>query len=217
MSNPIFEFEDFTKITTPEEIRRGKDFLRKKRTIAEATEFVKEVKTRGKGNKENLVIFLRRHWINLFFELLPFLFFTFLLLASYLAIIFFLPNTDYNSYQVSLTNFLLALASLFVWAFLFIILIDYYLDVWIVTDERIVDIEQRGLFRREVSELLLENIQDLTTEITGVIPTVFDYGNLYIQTAGKRERFQFQSIPHPERVRDLILVLSEEKRGGGNK
>jgi len=105
-----------------------------------------------------------------------------------------------------------ALFVLFLWSFIFVVFIDYYLDVWIVTNERIVNVEQKGLFRREISELRFGIGLDLTTDSGGIAKTIFDFGDLYVQTAGKRERFLFKSIPHPERVRDIILVLSDDKK-----
>src|SRR3989338_4311519 len=45
--------------------------------------------------------------------------------------------------------------------------VDYYLDVWILSTKRIVNIEQRGLFSRVVSELLLDKVQDVTVEVHG--------------------------------------------------
>jgi hypothetical protein len=94
-------------------------------------------------------------------------------------------------------------------AVFFIIWIDYYFDVWIVTNERIVNIEQKGLFSRGISELELENIQDITVEVLGIIPTFLNYGNLYVQTAAEKERFIFKHVPDPYAIKDLIMNLQK--------
>ncbi|MFH1171086.1 MAG: PH domain-containing protein, partial [bacterium] len=73
--------------------------------------------------------------------------------------------------------------------------VDYYLDIWILSTKRIVNIEQRGLFSRVVSELLLDKVQDVTVEVHGVIPTMLHYGDIMIQTAGESPRFHFDDIP----------------------
>src|SRR3989338_3096464 len=52
---------------------------------------------------------------------------------------------------------------LFTWLFVLHTFVDYYLDVWIVTNERIINIEQRGLFSRTVSEQKLYRVQDVTS------------------------------------------------------
>jgi hypothetical protein len=101
---------------------------------------------------------------------------------------------------------------LFVWLFFFFSFIDYYLDVWIITSERIIDIEQQGFFSRVISEQKLSRIQDVTSEVRGVIPTLMKYGEVLVQTAGTAERFHFYQVPDPDNVRDTIIKLSEECR-----
>ncbi|HVM90940.1 MAG TPA: PH domain-containing protein [Verrucomicrobiae bacterium] len=101
---------------------------------------------------------------------------------------------------------------LFIWLFLFQSFLDYLLDIWIVTNKRILNIEQTGLFSRTVSELRLYRIQDVTSHVNGFIATVFDYGNVEIQTAGEKEHFVFENIPHPTRISKTILDLSELDR-----
>ena len=54
-------------------------------------------------------------------------------------------------------------------AFAFIEFTDYYLDTWIVTTERIISIEQKGLFERTASELDLISVQDATAEVHGFL------------------------------------------------
>jgi len=58
--------------------------------------------------------------------------------------------------------------------------------------------------------LELENIQDITTDVHGVIPTFLNYGNLFVQTAAEKERFIFRNIPDPYSVKDLIMNLQNK-------
>ena len=101
---------------------------------------------------------------------------------------------------------------LFIWLFFFFSFIDYYLDAWIITNERIIDIQQRGFFSRVISEHKLFRIQDVTSEVHGVFPTFLKYGDVYIQTAGTRQRFRFHEIPNPNKIRDKIIKLVERKK-----
>ena len=208
---PNLLFEDVSKLTTEEGLKRSKLFLSRDRKIPEIASFIKEVQEEGK-NQESLVIFLRRHWISLFTQIIPIFSITLLILLAYFFVNFFDLKQTMGEFGWQMVNFIVTLACLLLWVLFFVVFLDYYLDVWIVTNERIIDIRQKGLFRREISELPLDNVQDLTTEIIGVIPTLYDFGDLYIQTAGKRERFIFLSIPHPERIRDVILLLSEKEK-----
>ena len=87
-----------------------------------------------------------------------------------------------------------------------------YCPVWIVTNERIIDIEQRGLFRRTTSELHLAAIQDVTSDVHGILQIGLDYGDVFIQTAGETGRFNFKNIPHPEKIKQRVLQLVDEDR-----
>jgi len=101
---------------------------------------------------------------------------------------------------------------LFIWLFFFFSFIDYYLDVWIITSERIIDIQQHGFFSRVIAENKIFRIQDVTSEVNGFFPTIMAYGDVYVQTAGTKERFLFNQIPNPNQVRDTIIKLVERKK-----
>ena len=116
--------------------------------------------------------------------------------------------------QISYPLIILAASGyvLFIWLFGFFSFIDYYLDVWLITNERIIDIKQEGFFSRTVAELKLFQIQDVTSELKGLSKFIFRYGDVYVQTAGEVQRFIFRQIPHPEEIRDIIIKLAEENK-----
>lgn len=101
---------------------------------------------------------------------------------------------------------------LLIWLFFFETFVDYYLDAWVITNERVLNVEQHGLFSRTISELDLTNVQDVTSEVKGVFPFFFRYGNVYVQTAAEKEHFVFEQVPHPDEIRKRLLVLVEEDR-----
>ncbi|MBU4421756.1 PH domain-containing protein [Candidatus Parcubacteria bacterium] len=104
-----------------------------------------------------------------------------------------------------------------VWVFLFAAFLDYYLDTWIITNDRLLNIEQEGVFARTISELDLYRIQDATSEIKGIFPSLFGYGSVYIQTAGEKARFVLEQVPNPHELRKKIMDLAEEDRKFHNK
>lgn len=116
--------------------------------------------------------------------------------------------------QGRMTLFVLGASVFFLFGtlFLFQMFIDFWLDVFIVTDKRILDIEQQGLFSRTVSELRLFRVQDVTAEVKGFWRTMFNYGNVFIQTAAEKERFEFTNIANPNEIAKMILDLAEEDR-----
>lgn len=95
-----------------------------------------------------------------------------------------------------------------IWIFFFSQFTDYYLDINIVTNDRILDINQKGLFGRSVAELDLTRVQDVHSEIKGIIPTLLNYGSVEVQTAASEENFHFEQVPGPHKVRQRILELA---------
>ena len=81
----------------------------------------------------------------------------------------------------------------------------YFLNAWVLTNERIVDIKQRGYFSREVSSVLLNRVQDVTTDVRGVLPSLLNIGDINVKSAGAVDKFHMRGIPKPELMRDLIL------------
>ncbi len=167
-----------------------------------------EYSFRGKRKDEEIILVLRRHWIVLIFHLVPIVFVLIgIVLLDVLAsgvIEFFQLNVD-PVFMSLIESFLF----LIFWLGLFIVWIDYYLDVWIVTTQRVIDVNQSGLFSRQISELEHGKIQDVTSEVKGLIPTFFRFGYVYIQTAGEKARFVFKQVSNPVRVRDIIMQLQK--------
>ena len=166
----------------------------------------------GSDLQEKTILVYRRHLITL----LPLLITAIVLVAlppgAYTAINYFRP--DIFAEQPNFVLFLLGASVFFIvgWLFLYQSFIDYWLDAFILSDKRILDIDQKGLFNRTVSELRLYRIQDVTAEIKGMLHTFLDYGEITVQTAGEQERFHFKDIPHPNTVAKQILEWSELDR-----
>jgi hypothetical protein len=99
-----------------------------------------------------------------------------------------------------------------IWEFFFTEFVSYYLDLWIITNDRLIGIEQEALFARTVAELDLYKIQDITSEVKGIFPTIFNFGNVFIQTAAEEGRFHLKNVPDPHNLRRKIMDLAEEDR-----
>lgn len=95
------------------------------------------------------------------------------------------------------------------WMILFSIWTNYYLDVWTVTNKRLIAIDQQGFFRRTMASFRLERMQDIKVSVDGIIATFLDYGTLEIQTAGEEEHFKVTGIPSPADIKALIVNSSD--------
>jgi hypothetical protein len=80
-------------------------------------------------------------------------------------------------------------------------------DVLIVTTVRVVQVDQRGMFSRFVTETPLGAIQDVSWKCQGFVNTLVKAGTLTIQTAGTSSNIESRRIGHPERVHELLNDL----------
>lgn len=118
----------------------------------------------------------------------------------------------------ALLAFVIALFGLLAWTAFFVGWTNYYLDVWVITNRRILDIEQHSFFTREVSEFRLDRVQDITVQVRGLLAEFFDFGDVHVQTAGKAHEFIISSAPHPYRVKEVITrAVDEAVRGSAIK
>ncbi len=86
----------------------------------------------------------------------------------------------------------------------------YWQNEWVITTDSITQISQRGLFDRRVSQLSLENLEDVTVDQAGLIPHIFNFGTLKVETAGERSKFQFVYCPNPNEYARRILEVHEQ-------
>lgn len=90
------------------------------------------------------------------------------------------------------------------------VLINYslwYFRVGLVTNERLVDVDVHGILARDVAETKLDLVQDVSYTQVGVIRSIFNYGDIFIQTAGNNANFEFDKAPSPARISQIIGSL----------
>jgi len=91
-------------------------------------------------------------------------------------------------------------------------ILDFYYDIVIVTDRRVVTIDQEMLFYRKISELSLEDVEDVTSVVEGFLPTLFEYGQVQIQTAAARDEFNMDNVRFPREITAIVQNLADQAR-----
>ena len=158
----------------------------------------------GKDSKEKIILLLRRHPItNLGWILMTLV----LLFApaglKIFPILEFLPD----AFQL----IAVAIWYLITVAFAFESFLNWFFNVCIITDERIFDVDFLNLVYREISEANVDQIQDVTVRMGGVIRTVFNYGDVLIQTASEVPRIEFTAVSRPDIVARVLRELRVEE------
>lgn len=159
---------------------------------------------------------VRRHWFIITSELFAvFLMFLFPLFILFILALF--PST-LSEMEISLPHFTAIITFVVsAWSIItllsgFMIWTHYYLDLWIITDRRIIAIDQIHFFNRNISVFRLERMQDIEVTIKGLLPTFLDFGTINAQTAGNFEsNFKQTGMPDPRGLQALIQQAMDQR------
>ncbi|MGI6103432.1 MAG: PH domain-containing protein [Patescibacteria group bacterium] len=164
----------------------------------------------GQLQDEEVLIFIRRHWMAFapwmlilgFMVLIP-------LVVGYL--IFRFQILDLSNSTVFIVLLLIGSMHLLITNAVFITAwIEHYLDVGVLTSERLIIIEQVGLFSRKVVELPLARVQDVTAHMRGYVQTLLRYGTVVVESASDAPSFTLKNVPRPYVVANTILLLHDK-------
>lgn len=165
---------------------------------------------------EKILKTVRKHWFIIASELtasvimlsLPFII---------LLVLTFIPNQgllvsfDLSNYSKLITFSIAAWSILSLMAG-FMIWTHYYLDLWIITDRRVIIVDQVHFFNRNVGSFRLERLQDIEFYVKGVIPTLLNFGTIKAQTAGAFEsNFRSKGMPDPRGIQGIIQEAMDKR------
>ncbi len=159
---------------------------------------------------EIILIQVRKHWFLLALQMfgvvigaiLPLLF-LYALEATPVARL--IDTTLYGSEMIALyTGWLII-----IWMALFGVWTNYYLDIWTVTNKRLITVDQRGLFHRDTGSFRLERLQDINVSVRGILATFLKFGDLHAETASGDRDFVARGIPNPQDLKAMILKASD--------
>ena len=86
----------------------------------------------------------------------------------------------------------------------------YRQNEMVLTNEKVIQVQQTSLFDRQVSKLNLSKIQDVTARQDNLIQTIFKYGVLTIETAGEAANYNFPYTPRPNDQASRIAEAHEQ-------
>jgi len=88
--------------------------------------------------------------------------------------------------------------------------VDWYFDAWIITDIGIIDVERNGLFDKQSKRVEYEMIDGIEYKITGVWSTIFNFGNLSIDTMGTNMSLLLKDAANPKKLEKIIMGFQEK-------
>lgn len=168
----------------------------------------KEISFQTQKPHETIILFLRSHFITNS----SWIIFTVILLTLPIIIILLLPlfQIDFLSSQTlaRFTTIYVLFYYLMVSSYAFISFLHWFYNVFIVTSERIIDIDYSDIVIHNIAITSLTHIQDVNYTQSGFIPTFFNYGDLFVQTAGNEKNFEALSVPKPREATHIIGDLT---------
>lgn len=148
-------------------------------------------------NKERIVLLLRQHpLVNLKWILMTALLLTGPTIISMFGIFSFLPS----GFGLIISLAWYAVTS----AYAIEGFLNWYFNVYFITEKRVVDVDFYNLINKRVSSAEIEKIQDVSYATGGVARTMFNYGDIIIQTASEIPEFVFEAVPNPEKATKVL-------------
>lgn len=155
---------------------------------------------------EHILLFLRQHFITN----IPWIFFTVLFLLLPPVAIIFLRSTNVFFINVLPLPFLSAVIVFYyivVLTHAFTHFLSWYFNISLITPKRVLDIELKDLVYKKISATKISLVQDINYQQSGTIRTLFNYGDVLIQTAGAQDNFYVNATPKPETVVKIVEQL----------
>lgn len=87
--------------------------------------------------------------------------------------------------------------------------IAWYYSVYIVTDQRLIQITRKGLFSKTVVDMSLNQIQSMNYEVKGLQATVLGFGTIMVQTY--MGDLVVHEVHHPEKVQKTIAHILRDQ------
>lgn len=171
-----------------------------------------KIKFDRQEDSEVIKLFLRQHPIvNIFWVT------TTIILLIMPAVLLFLDTLLGFNYALTIPLNLfvggLIIYYLLVLAYAFEQFLSWYFNVYIVTNMHIVDINFYSLLAKEVVEISLDDIEVIAAHTAGILGSLFNFGNVEIETAAETKRILFEKVPRPDMVSDMVQDLQRTKLG----
>lgn len=161
---------------------------------------------------EVIELFLRQHWVTnvswIFLTVVGFL--LPLVVFSQPIIVTFVRSLQIPS-EILLSS--LILWYVFILAYAIERVMHWYFNIYILTNQHLVDVNFHNLMSRDKVEVRLDDVQSVKSHVIGILGSLFHFGDLIIETAAERQNLSFTAVPKPDFVAERIQDLQEAQEG----
>jgi uncharacterized membrane protein YdbT with pleckstrin-like domain len=107
------------------------------------------------------------------------------------------------------SGMVILIAILVAFAIFFRAYFDYSQSVLVITNQRVINVDQNGFWKRKITETEINKIQDVSSETSGLFRTMLKFGDLVIRTAGVSQGSEIvaKNIANPYQVQQKIAGI----------
>ncbi|KKT72381.1 MAG: hypothetical protein UX31_C0012G0022 [Candidatus Nomurabacteria bacterium GW2011_GWA1_46_11] len=149
-------------------------------------------------DKEKVILVLKRHWVTN----VPWILGATLFIFGFFVLLAF-PMFSFVPARFQVVGVIFGF--LIITAFIFENFLNWFYNVFVITDRRVIDIDFRSLIYREISQSYFGQVENVTFTQPGFWGTLFNYGTVMIQTAAEVVNIEFEDVPEPEKVVKVII------------
>lgn len=88
----------------------------------------------------------------------------------------------------------------------------WFYNLFLITNYRVIDLDFRTLNKTSWTDALLSKIEDTEVRNTGLIESMLDLGDIYVQTAGSKDKIEIRRVPKPMKVQNILLELAQNMK-----
>lgn len=163
--------------------------------------YPKNVRFADQEENEEIILIVRRHFITNIPWLAAVIILAILPFTLFPIIFSFSPFPVLSSQTIFLLAFFYYLI---IAGFVLLNFTLWYFHIGIITNIRIRDIDIHGILYKDVSEAKNEFIQDVSYTQIGFVRSIFNYGEVSVQTAGTKPNIEFDKAPRPAEITRII-------------
>ncbi len=164
----------------------------------------------GMDQNEKAVLLIRTHPIFFMFKLISITVLTLVALITVAIVAKILGQLNVVSPQIYSASFILVI--LIALNLSLLELIKWFYNLFLITSERLLDIDLTGIVNMSWSSTHLTNIEDVEARPTGVLHVLLNLGNIYVQTAAAQAKIEINNVKYPTKVQDILLDLVTLKK-----
>ena len=169
----------------------------------------------GKEEGDKVVLFVRKHWVKyLVVSIVSILLFSIPVIG---IIVYLLNKSEIDPMSIEIITASVGVYLLVVMALILEAFVDFYLDMFIITEDRVVFVRQNGMFNQQIDEAHLSDISEVGVDVKGFINSIVGCGDVIVHMGNDEAILTIDDVQNAEKIAREIMRLHKEHVGKKSK